>query len=56
MTLRMPVAAFFCLFLAACATAPGKPAAPAVTAVSANDQLYAVAWQQDAVDRAARQR
>jgi 5'-nucleotidase (lipoprotein e(P4) family) len=50
MTLRMPVAAFFCLFLAACATAPGKPAAPAVTAVSANDQLYAVAWQQDAVE------
>lgn len=50
MTLRTPVAAFFALLLAACATAPGKPAAPAAATAPANDQLYAVAWQQDAVE------
>jgi len=50
MTLRTPVAALFCLFLAACASAPGKSDAPATTAAPANDQLYAVSWQQDAVE------
>jgi acid phosphatase len=50
MTLRKPAVAFCCLLLAACATPPGRPTAPAAGAAPANDQLYAVAWQQDAVE------
>ena len=36
--------------ITACASAPGKSGAPTATAAPANDQLYAVAWQQDAVE------
>lgn len=51
MTLRPALpAALAALLLSACAaTAPREAAAPAATA-PANDQLYAVAWQQDAVE------
>ena len=48
MSLRTPAAVLVCLALAACATPATRPAAPA--AAPANDQLYAVAWQQDAVE------
>lgn len=50
MTLRQPAAALLCLLLAACATTAGKPSSPASAAAPANDQLYAVAWQQTATE------
>ncbi|MFO0027646.1 MAG: hypothetical protein ACK558_02150 [Pseudomonadota bacterium] len=50
MNLRISAVVLSCVLGAGCATAPGRSAAPAVTAVPANDQRYAGAWQQDAVE------
>jgi 5'-nucleotidase (lipoprotein e(P4) family) len=50
MTLRTPAAVLFCFLLAACATPAIKPSAPPAAAAPANDQLYAVAWQQTAIE------